>query len=304
MRTTLKEARSESTDGILRYNFLVLGVDERGRCNYRGHNDISILFCIEGEKIRAFSFPRDMIVDIPEKGWWLICNVFPYLTGPGAARWFENYFDIRIDNYIVFDVHAARKMAKRVSRIPLLPEFMKKLSKDYDYIEDWVRHRHKLKLEIARQKRIQAFLDHAYRTVKANKNKLFYAEETRVIGHLIAEFMVKTAVSTDLGYFGVLRILDDFMCADDIEWHIWPGTYAPRNFDYPIFEGMRYCWVSDCKTVADALRRDSKTVNPFNYSRTNFFAMDEGVLDKYYVTTEIPKWKYKRWNHIDKENCK
>jgi len=57
-------------------------------------------------------------IEVEVHGKWQVGEI-PCLTREGAEEVAE------IDNYIVFDVHAARKLVKRAENIPYLPKFLK-----------------------------------------------------------------------------------------------------------------------------------------------------------------------------------
>lgn len=273
-------------------SFLVLCADEKPASRYRGNNDISLLFVFKTERTYVFSFPRDMLVYVPEKGYWLINSLYPYLSGYGATRWFEQNCGLKIDNFIVIDIHKARKLIKKLKKLPLPKEFQKYLA-DFDYMEDWVRHRSKVGFEINRQRRIQAFLKFSIDTLKKYR---FFFDKTLL--STILKTVIETSNSTDLEKDELVYYYRWIM-NNAIRWYIWPGQYEIRTFRYPIFKGKKHVWVSGATHYTDVLEYMHETLNPYIYSRTNFFLKKPGVPHNNNIKKGDTGIIYTNWVHIN-----
>jgi LCP family protein required for cell wall assembly len=97
------------TDG--RINILLLGI---GGAGHDGPNltDTNILLSIEPKtkKVAAVSIPRDLLVNIPDKGWWKINNAnhFGEVDNPGAGgeyarQVFSEVFNLPIQYFVRVD---------------------------------------------------------------------------------------------------------------------------------------------------------------------------------------------------------
>lgn len=89
-------------DGIR--NILLIGAD-RNKDGSNGRSDIMMLVSVDepNKKLRLVSFMRDLYLDIPEFGYERLNAAYAYGGAALTMQTIENYFRVRIDNYIQTD---------------------------------------------------------------------------------------------------------------------------------------------------------------------------------------------------------
>ena len=112
---------------------LLLGLDEKLETQIRSRNDITMLIVSRGDCVDIVSFPRDTLVEFPNKyGYWRINGAVPYLTGYGATRFIEQMISLRIDNFLVVDISTAREIVRELMNESLniyIPQTVKNMIK-------------------------------------------------------------------------------------------------------------------------------------------------------------------------------
>lgn len=286
-KSSFKHTLSYNTGKVMSA-FLFFGIDE-GDHRSRGKSDIIFLVVVHDNEINCISFPRDMLYNIPEKGTWLINSLYTYLGGYGACKVLETRLGISIDKFYAIDLSGVRKLASKLKTMDMYGE-LSEYSDNYEYIEDWIRHRHKLKFELERQRRIQAFL----RQILGSSKRFGFLSS--VLQDALSKELLKQANVTDMdepGWFGL--IYNYFRCIKNVNWYIWPGMYQRVKFNYSYYHGDRYMWIPQFEKYSDMIEYSPQGPNPWVYSRTNFFKKEYKTDCADYATTNHSGLSYSNW---------
>lgn len=103
-------------DGIR--NILLIGAD-RNKDGSNGRSDIMMLVSVDepNKKLRLVSFMRDLYLDIPEFGYERLNAAYAYGGAALTMQTIENYFRVRIDNYIQTDFQNFEKIIDKMGGV-------------------------------------------------------------------------------------------------------------------------------------------------------------------------------------------
>lgn len=255
-------------------NILIMGLEpaesHKGLvCEGLGWADLNMIVSIQ-DRIRIVSFPRDSLVDIPGRGKWLI-NAIHFNQGfEGSRRYFEEMTGLQIDDVVIIKLEDIRELAQRFAFLGRIHPAFKRLLQDYEYTEDWIRHRRLLGVEYNRQLRIQKYIHHLISTTA--KIRL-----PRIILTRIGEIITNQIYKTDLNVDQIVEIKRRFD-KKDVDFYIWPGEYRKCAFDYSWYQGTNFCYILERIEFQDMIQR-GPVRNPFIYTTNRFFAgYDSGYI--------------------------
>lgn len=103
-------------DGIR--NILLIGAD-RNKDGSNGRSDIMMLVSVDepNKKLRLVSFMRDLYLDIPTAGYERLNAAYAYGGAALTMQTIENYFRVRIDNYIQTDFQNFEKIIDKMGGV-------------------------------------------------------------------------------------------------------------------------------------------------------------------------------------------
>jgi len=275
---------------------LVLGVEQRGGL-CRGWNDLTMLIIQEKDRVKVISFPRDTLVFISPKGYWTINAMYLVLNIEGMINHFQYQYGVKVDRYIVYNLNEIDELSQKVESIPGIPKRFKNMLGHYEYINDWVRHRHKLRFEIDRQRRIHAFL--AYLFEKMNKEKV-----KEPILSLASSFLLNHSEKTSFSKKSIKKFYHNLL-GKRVDYYIWDGQHQNANFnlrayDKKIFVGEKMVYVLDHNDMTKL----KPYKNPYKFSTKNFFETTGSKIPIRVKKGFFQKGKELTWNGGFTQNYK
>ena len=246
---TISCEQKEKDVFVYENNILFLGIDDH-------NNSDLILFCqIKNKKVDFVLFPRDTLAHIPNHGTWII-NLVHYRDGvESLPTWFKNNYNIQIDDYFAIKLSGIRGSVSNLSWLKV------SAVKDYEYSEDWVRHRHKLGMEIYRGHRMLSYIDSLINVSSALP--IPSSVEEKVIDTILEQSEKSSLNVTNLQNFRkALKLYPR-------DFRVWPGYYAKAKFNHEFFKGEKAVYITEKVQLSDVLKNTNGLI--FEYSRTNFF---------------------------------
>jgi hypothetical protein len=203
--------------------YLIVGLDNKGN-SIRARNDLTLLLVKTTNGYDVISYPRDTLVEIPERGKWLINSLNPFCGAVGMARTMEYISGYRIKGFLEIDLQGCRNL---VASVPMLNSVAGNPEKS-------VRERKHLPNELHRQLRIQAFLKYIH-------NNKFGDVVPSV---LLSKLLIANATYTDMNVDDLTSLLSDIR-RNNVEFKMGSGHYRTVVFDYAFIKQPHVCWILD-----------------------------------------------------------
>lgn len=248
---------------------LILGIEHR-QDMIRGWNDITMLIIDRPDRVQVIGFPRDTFAFYPAKGTWLLNAGYLVLGPKGLANWLTyNLKGVKVDHVVAIDIDGAARTADQLSKLPF-PKRIRTIFERFKYVQDWARHRHRLRLEADRQRRIQALLAYAVELGKQDRPSRALIRTADTVARATAEYQ---DFGTGYGFAEIYRAL----IGKPVEYSIWPGYWQAVDFNLQLSDGHvffgspnHYSYFLD-KTSADMIQPER---NPWRFSYEGFFKTD------------------------------